>query len=112
MEKIKIKRLFGLHEIGLAILITLYQKKNEQNNLPQKGKSKQNKLYVSKLLVLGYTYANIWINVKRLESLGLVITNKKANTREKYIELTPKGEELAKKLVDALGLLEGLDEKS
>jgi DNA-binding MarR family transcriptional regulator len=106
MEKIKIKKLFGLHEIGLAILITLYQKKNEQNNLSQKGKSKQNnKLYVSKLLVLGYTYANIWINVKRLESLGLVITNKKANTREKYIELTPKGEELAKKLVDALNIL-------
>jgi len=112
MEKIKIKRLFDLHEIGLAILITLYQKKNEQNNLPQKSKDKQNnKLYVSKLLVLGYTYANVWINVKRLESLGLVVTDKKTNTREKYIELTHKGEELAKKLIDALNILEGLDEK-
>jgi DNA-binding MarR family transcriptional regulator len=109
MEKIKIKKLLSLHEIGLTILITLYQKENEQNSLPQRNKvKKNNKLYVSKLLPLGYTYPNIWMNVKRLESLGLIIANKKAKTREKYIELTPKGEELAKKLVEVLGVLEGV----
>jgi predicted transcriptional regulator len=105
----KVENLFNLNKIGLAILINLYYKKIElANNLPEKRQNKTSKpklLYVSSLLPLGFHYSNILINVKKLESLGLIITNKKPKTRERYIELTPKGEELAKKLVDALKIL-------
>jgi DNA-binding MarR family transcriptional regulator len=107
----EVEKLFKLNKIGLAMLIKLYNKKSEiANNLPEKkhkskSSSKPNLLYVSEFLSLGFHYSNILINMKKLESLGLITTDKKPNTRERYVDLTPKGEELAKKLIEVLKIL-------